>query len=197
MSGSPGYNFLTDRPNEEKIAYEYSKCEAEDFILLWQEHRLVFLKKLNLGLKINSKLGTSARGARINGRPIEDLIYEEMMKAKRIPEENLVITRSLVTKFEVWGRLRSHYDANLKACPNSYFASTGNYIEFSRLLLSIAKKSSCLQWLSTALKVNDLICCFPEKDFTKGDEEKLLSLFKKEFNLFQIAKTKYLKFNDR
>lgn len=164
------YPFRHPMPFEKSLRYDFADCGAAAFFTGWRAYRQMLREKL------------------------EELKSDQELKASDIPGmislSNLISRPEslwpLIRKFEVFGRLFSHYDSDFRKYHAATPATISDYIDFGHALADQAEREECLQYLSTLLKLLDAITENVMSDqIAAYDPEKLRDLLRREAGLIE------------
>jgi hypothetical protein len=170
MAASGVYPFRHPTPFEMAQRYDFADCAADAFFAGWRAYRQMLRaairqKKQALVCEVPSLYGA---------QPLKDLLGD--------PETFWLLIR----KFEVFGRLFSHYDSSGRKHENAIPATLSDYIDFGLALAQRAERERCLQYLSTLLKLIDAIAeQVMRSDSAAYDPEKIVQLLDCEERLIE------------
>lgn len=170
MAASGVYPFRHPAPFETALRYDFADCAADAFFAGWRDYR----QMLRVALRQKKPVAFHDIPPVNSARPLKDLLSD--------PESLWLLIR----KFEVFGRLFSHYDANGRKHENAIPATLSDYIDFGLALAQRAERDRCLQYLSTLLKLIDAITeKAMQDDALAYDPEKIAELLDREEHLIE------------
>lgn len=170
MTAPAPYPFRHPAPFETALRYDFADCGAAEFFVGWRTYRQMLREKLE-----GRKSGQELKAVDIPGAiSLSNLMAQ--------PES----LWPLIRKFEVFGRLFSHYDSDIRKHHAATPATLSDYIDFGHALANRAEQEECLQYLSTLLKVLDAITENVTSDrMATYDPEKLRDLLDREARLIE------------
>lgn len=170
MTAAVPYPFRHPAPFQTALRYDFADCSATTFFEGWRAYRQMLREKLE-ELKSDQELGASDIPGMIS---LSNLISR--------PES----LWPLIRKFEVFGRLFSHYDSDFRKYYAATPATISDYTDFGHALADQAEREECLQYLSTLLKLLDAITENVMSGQMAGyDPKKLRDLLRREAGLIE------------
>lgn|GEM_PF-366541 len=129
--------------------------------------------------------GVVASGPEAEASSLETLLMEIRRALAFGPgsldfERSCDILNKLVSKFEVFRRLFSHYDGNIKRTPGAVPATTGPYVLFAETLVDYIAKCGEARVLSTLLKLIDAILSRGRDGLSVQESKRLVRVLETE-----------------
>ena len=172
------YPYIHPAPFKHDMRYDYADCQSDAFMRAWRQARVVARKRF---LRVNN-----AENPGDDASTNECILLEKLLLQCQIGNESAHNTLwALLKKFEVFGRLHSHYTPELRRHPNSQLAAYSDYILLAETLIMFAQKESALQYLSTLLKIMDSFCSLDPCILTKQDSRRIIALIDLENSLIE------------
>ncbi len=168
------YPYIHPAPFEREMRYDYADCRSEAFRQGWELARAEAKSRfLNAGavqaapqdppLDLDGSLGS---------------LLQECQSADA--ETGTRILWALIKKYEVFGRLHSHYTVELRRHEQSRPAALQDYILFAQTLVEFAGREPVLQYLSTLLKIMDTFCSLDADSLPEQDALQIAALIDAE-----------------
>lgn len=150
-------------------SYEFASCASEDFFAAWRASRDAALERLRRAAGATPSpcraeaipAAHSLRALLEESRRALTLMVADIRKAKPTID-------ALVQKFEIYRRLFSAYDGELRKAKDATPAMPADYVTFAETLAAWADKTDAPKYLSTLLKTVDALCSLPI-DALSGD----------------------------
>ena len=108
--------------------YSYANCKSVDFFSYWRNARLDLRFRLS---KISDENQALPDLHIEKGISLVDLL----LNARQKDQHGFNIIWALIKKFEVFGRLHSHYNDDLRRHIDAYPATISNYLTFAETLI--------------------------------------------------------------
>ena len=172
------YEFVNSTAFLSPQKYDYADCESPEFLFAWKNSRLELSEKLNY---ISAKRQEQFVPQFEEAFTLQNLLND----VKPEDEHGSRIVWSLIKKFEVFGRLYSHYDSDLFRHEDANPATISDYVSFGETLVLFAEKGENLQYLSTLLKLNDSFCGLDSEEFDQKNAKKLMLILESERRLVE------------
>jgi len=160
-----------------KESYEYADCKGAAYYQSWIQSREAAVTRLRnqVILEQNSEPESSSAV----------LLRLDEIKALLVSrdfEEAKTLVQPMVKQFEITRKLKvtAAMEVSFKLCSEAQILK--HYVLFSEVLLDLAEVSS-LQFLSTALKVNDALVCIDFGAMRKSDKDALVSVILREISI--------------
>lgn len=174
--------------------YNFASCAADAFLEGWKEHRMqaraALLNRIageeSAATQANATLsGDTECQPNAGSMSLEALLTKirgglSLMPGEREFEEAHIVLNKLVTKFEVFRRLFSHYDGTLKRDPEAVPAAIRHYVLFAETLVDHISKRGETRVLSTLLKLTDAILSRGAEELSIQESKRLLHVLKAE-----------------
>ncbi|MCK6418566.1 MAG: hypothetical protein L6Q57_06480 [Alphaproteobacteria bacterium] len=161
------YAYIHPAPFQKAMRYDYADCSSRLFFKSWSDFRDLVRKRL------------SAKQLCFDQKEFPSLVDKDCIDIEILLSRDLSGFWPLLKKFEIFGRLFSHYDSNLQRHRNATLATMDHYIQFGCALVSHHKGDN-LQPVSTLLKLMDAICASELEQISESQRDGILSLLAEE-----------------
>ena len=168
-------------------SYEYAKCEGQDFFDSWLKIRQSKIKKIvEFAANSSTSSQNTTQGQEISLSEGDSSLTNLLLSAgENLDEPNQVkwIIDELVKKYEIFKRLYSAYSRSINRLPDAKAASLNEYLMFAQVLANYSEKYDNLQYLSTLLKLLDVLCSLSPDAFDVSQAQQLNQLYQLEKKL--------------
>lgn len=172
--------------------YFYAPCGDPDFLAAWKASRDEAITRLR-GVTNRDSCRAVPSGSDANhGVALYDLLQD--VKARLIAgsldhRTAAAKIEPFVKKYEVFKRLFSRYDSDLRRAAESAPASVESYVAFAECLCLLAQADDRLRFISTLLKVCDALCTVSVDGFTRDGAARLIHVLTQERQLVELLES--------
>jgi hypothetical protein len=169
-------------------SYEYADCSAPAFLAAWRTARRRILLEIRCAaIDADAAPGTlDTRDVPVGAVGLGELLSG--LKEGRVTG-GLALTDAksvgdeLVAKFEIYRRLHSAYDRDLRRMNGAELAGIADYISFGQVLVMFARLPRGAKYLSTLLKLADALASLDRTDWPVGCASAFADLIESEAEL--------------
>ena len=167
-------------------AYHYSQCAKNDFLSNWYKKRNIIKVELQ---KIKDKKNSAFKKIKksndfYNSENIFKRLIHELEIGVNSNNKNKI--EIWIKKFEVFGRFYNNYESDLKRKKYSRLASLDCYFFFGECLsILLMKQKNEIRYISTFLKLLDMLCEVEKHKLSTENLNKLISFINLEINLIK------------
>lgn len=168
------YPYIHPAPFQCEMRYDYADCRSDAFIQGWKLARAEAKTRFLNAKYVEASLPEPPSG-------LENSLSGLLRKCQSEDNDTASTTLwALIKKYEVFGRLHSHYTPELRKHDQSRPAVLSDYILFAQTLLKSAENETVLQYLSTLLKIMDTFCSLDADSSSQEEAAQIVALIDAE-----------------
>lgn len=164
--------------------YDYAECKRPDYLDLWRSSREVSRLQAQQRASMPDENSAGQSSQHAHGIGLIDILHGLDGRGPLPPLSGASDTKDildkLVTKYEIFRRLFTAYDTELRRMTGSSVAGLSEYVTFAETLAHFSEIHDSAKHLSTLLKIVDALCSAKIDDYTGALARRLASLIERE-----------------